>query len=142
MTRFLAKSILQQQEEEPQINLTPLIDVVFVILIMFIVVAPLLELDRVELADASGDPACKTEMAQSDCPISIHVHQNNQVWFNNQPVTLEQLPDLLKKSKERYPQIRPQLFHDKKAHFGTYQVVKNAAEAAGFQQMDIILKPA
>ena len=53
-----------------------------------------------------------------------------------------QLVDYLKQAKKRYPQAKPQIFHDKKAHFGTYQAIKNAAEAAGFQQMDIILKPA
>lgn len=39
--------------EEPAVNLTPLIDVVFVILIGFIIIAPLLEIDRIDLAEAS-----------------------------------------------------------------------------------------
>jgi len=37
-------------ETEPTINITPLIDVVFVILIAFIIVAPLLEKEQVELS--------------------------------------------------------------------------------------------
>ncbi len=36
--------------EEASINLTPLIDVVFVVLIIFILIAPMLELDRIQLA--------------------------------------------------------------------------------------------
>ncbi len=39
------------------------------------------------------------------------------------------------------PESRPQIFHDKNAKFGTYQTVKNALEAAGFSEMDLILKP-
>ena len=42
----------------------------------------------------------------------------------------------------KFPEARPQVFHDKKAEFGTYQAVKNAAEEAGFSHIDIILKPA
>jgi biopolymer transport protein ExbD len=128
--------------EEPTVNLTPLIDVVFVILIMFIVIAPLLELDRVELADAPVAMLTAASSVQESSPITIHVHQDNAIWFNNQPVTPKELARLLKEAKVRYPQARPQIFHDKKAHFGTYQSVKNAAEEAGFSHIDIILKPA
>lgn len=127
---------------EPTVNLTPLIDVVFVILIMFIVVAPLLELDRVELAFASSAPSDKSMSVQETSPIAVHVRQDNTVWVNGHQMAIGQLTDYLIQAKQRYPHARPQLFHDRKAHFGTYQSVKNAAEAAGFQQMDVILNPA
>lgn len=129
--------------EEPLVNLTPLIDVVFVILIMFIVIAPLLELDRVELADASaaGMPGSSSSV-QETSPIAIHVHEDNSIWFNRQAVIPKELVSMLKQAKLQYPQVRPQIFHDRKAHFGTYQSVKNAAEEAGFSHIDIILKPA
>jgi len=129
------------EAEEPSVNLTPLIDVVFVILIMFIVVAPLLELDRVELATSSEEPSDHVFAAQENGPITLHVKRDNTVWLNHKLVDIKSLPSLLKVAREQNPQARPQLFHDKMAHFGTYQAVKNAAEAAGFQQMDIILKP-
>jgi biopolymer transport protein ExbD len=128
--------------EEPTVNLTPLIDVVFVILIMFIVIAPLLELDRVELADGPVAMLNGASSVQESSPITIHVHQDNTIWFNNQPVNARELVGLLRQAKVKYPQTRPQIFHDRKAHFGTYQAVKNAAEEAGFAHIDIILKPA
>jgi biopolymer transport protein ExbD len=127
--------------DEPVVNLTPLIDVVFVILIMFIVVAPLLELDRVDLADAARDPMEGSIAVSENSPISIHVRKDNTVWFNQTKVNPTELTNLLIKAKKRYPKARPQLFHDRTAHFGTYQSVKNAAEAAGFEQMDVVLKP-
>lgn len=126
--------------EEPAINLTPLIDVVFVILIMFILVAPLLEMDQIDLANAASNQK-ENHAVQENSPIAIHVHKNNTISYNNQNVTPSHLTELLKQAKQRHPKARPQLFHDRQAHFGTYQTVKNAAEEAGFQQMDIILKP-
>ena len=128
--------------EEPVINLTPMIDVVFVILIMFIVIAPLLELDKVELADGPSAAGNTSMAAQESSPIAIHVHRDDTIWFNNQAVSPSQLASLLKEARVRYPNAIPQLFHDRFAKFGTYQSVKNAAEAAGYHQMDIILKPA
>jgi len=128
--------------EEPTVNLTPLIDVVFVILIMFIVVAPLLELDRVELANGAIDPLDSSISVQENSPIAIHVRQDNSILFNNKVVTIAQLTEQLKKAKKQHPGVRPQLFHDRRGHFGTYQSVKNAAESAGFKQIDVILKPA
>lgn len=128
--------------EEPVVNLTPLIDVVFVILIMFIVIAPLLELDQIELADAPSNRADRTISVQESSPITIHVHRDNSIWFNQNRVSLDQLKVALEKAKQQYPKAKPQLFHDNQAHFGTYQSVKNMTEAAGFEQLEIILKPA
>lgn len=130
-----------QTIEEPAVNLTPLIDVVFVILITFIVVAPLLELDRVELADTAFAPDDKSISVQETSPIAIYVRQDNTIVVEGHPISLPQLADYLKQAKQRYPVAKPQLFHDKRAHFGVYQGIKNAAEAAGFQQLDIILQP-
>lgn len=127
--------------EEPAINLTPLIDVVFVILIMFILVAPILELDRVDLADAGSANSGPTTEVHETSPIAIHVSKSNGITFNNKRVNLSQLPSLLVEARRKYPRARPQLFHDRQAQFGTYQSVKNAVEAAGFKTMDIILKP-
>jgi biopolymer transport protein ExbD len=136
------KTSLNKAIDEPAVNLTPLIDVVFVILIMFIVIAPLLELDKVELADAAAaDLKTSSTSVQENSPISIHVLKDNTIRFNKQVVNAEQLIKLLRDSKTRYPNARPQLFHDKSAHFGTYQSVKNAAEIAGFTQLDVVLKP-
>lgn len=127
--------------EEPQINLTPLIDVVFVALIMFIIIAPLLELDRIQLATSAQKDSKEMAVIQENSPVSIRVREDNTIWLNGKIVGPDQLLNLLKLAKKNYPNKTPQLFHDKKAHFGTYQTVKNAIELAGFEQLDIILQP-
>jgi biopolymer transport protein ExbD len=142
MTRSRISFLGQPAFEEPTVNLTPLIDVVFVILIMFIVIAPLLELDRVELAAGPTAALTAAPSVQETSPIAIHVQADNTIWFKQQPVTPNELTQQLRQAKEQFPQVNPQVFHDKRAHFGIYQSVKNAAEEAGFSQMDIILQPA
>ncbi|MEN9343782.1 MAG: hypothetical protein RLZZ453_569 [Chlamydiota bacterium] len=126
--------------EEPHINLMPLIDVVFVVLVMFVIVAPILELDRIELAQGTSGFK-ETTNVQENSPISILVDSHDALFFNKKAVSLQELKRLLIQAKGKHPREIPQLFHDKKAHFGTYQSVKNAIEEAGFEQLDIVLEP-
>ncbi len=122
------------------INLTPLIDVVFVVLILFILIAPMLELERVQLA--SGSLKEKEALAiPGEKFLTIHVQADNTILVNRSKVALAGLVPLLQALHAKNPQAIPQLFHDKKAYFGTYQAVKNAVEAAGFEELDLILEP-
>jgi biopolymer transport protein ExbD len=125
--------------QEPTINITPLIDVVFVVLIAFIVIAPLLNMDKVQLA--KGSRMHSSIHFDDASPIQIHVHGDNTIALNEQEVDLDELTRLLAIAKERNPKAKPQLFHDKKAYFGTYQEVKNRCELVGFEQLDIVLSP-
>ncbi len=134
-------SSLKSDFEETHINLTPLIDVVFVVLIIFIIIAPMLELDRIQLASAAVKESKESAPLQESSPVTIRVQENNSIQFNNRIVNEKELLQLLKEAKRAHPNKIPQLFHDKKAHFGTYQTVKNAVETAGFEQLDIILQP-
>ncbi|MBS0615156.1 MAG: biopolymer transporter ExbD [Verrucomicrobia bacterium] len=131
----------QGEFEEATINLTPLIDVVFVVLIIFIIIAPMLELDRVELANAAPSDQRQVAATPENAGITIHVHQDNTIWLKGRQVTIEELTAGLKNLKRTSGSQIPQLFHDKRAYFGTYQSVKNAVESAGFDELDIILKP-
>lgn len=127
--------------EDVSINLTPLLDVIFVVLIMFILIAPLLELDRIQLAQASAKESKQMAVVEEASPVAIYVFADNRIRFNSKFVTREHLLPLLKEAKKKYPNRTPQLFPDKKAEFGTYQAIKNAIEQAGFEQLDIILQP-
>lgn len=123
--------------DEPLINLTPLIDVVFVVLITFMLIAPVLDVDSVDLASSGGSE--KKELQTG--PIAIAVHADNSIWYQGKKVTLLELDKILRQEKRRSPRAVPQLVHDKQAQFGTYQSVKNTLEGVGFEQMDVILKP-
>jgi len=122
---------------ENLINLTPLIDVVFVVLVAFILIAPLLEIDHVELAPATI--TSENDISHKS-PITIYVREDNSIWFNQRLVSENELATILKEKKRNFPLEVPQVYHDQKATFGTYQAVKNCIETSGFLQMDVILK--
>lgn len=124
----------------PEINITPLIDVVFVILIGFIMIAPMLEMDKINLAEAGKD-AHEIE-AKAIAPLQITVRRDNSIVFNQREVTLDELKELLVYEKQKHPDERPKLMQDKHAYFGTYQDVKNVLVNLGYEELDIILNPA
>jgi len=133
--------LLNYETHDSGVNLTPLIDVVFVVLIMFILVAPLVEIDRIHLAQAGEEKKTDMTSFQENAPIKIYVYSDNTIWMNGILFSAEELRLELQKAYHRNPYVRPQLYHDKAAYFGTYQTVKNTIEAVGFEALDVILTP-
>jgi len=123
--------------EEAWINLMPLIDVVFVVLIMFIVIAPMLDIDQIDLAEGT------TRVKEADLKkeLSIHVRADNSIWFNKKQINLDELLNLLTESYSQNPLSSFQVFHDRNATFGTYQEIRNVGQKAGYGHMDVVLKP-
>lgn len=130
----------QGSQEEALLNLTPLIDVIFVILVMFMLVAPMLNLDEVDLAHARAESGLSSAQADKN-PVRIFVKQDNTLTLNERKISFDELQKALPKLKALHPSATPIVFHDKRAQFGTYQSLKNEIENAGFEQMQIVLKP-
>lgn len=124
--------------EEPTINLTPLIDVVFVVLISFMLLAPLLDIESIHLAESS--PIAEKEK-NPEHPFAISIRKDGSLWLRGQKIELGMLPNLLLVEKRRHPRLVPQVAPDKESPFGVYQEVKNTLEAAGCEEMELLLRP-
>ena len=131
------KVIFDWENDENLINLTPLIDVVFVVLISFILIAPLLEVDHIDLAHSPH----QSDKNITNTSIVLKVKEDNSILLNNRLITLNELGSLIKEIKKAHPNQVPQIYHDKKAYFGTFQSIKNIIEATGFEQLDVVLQP-
>lgn len=131
---------IEENADEGMVNLTPLIDVVFVVLIMFILVAPLVDVDRIVLAEAPQKQE-SIGAVEPSASIVIHVYADNTVHLNHKQVLLHDLKTQLLEVKRLHPGSIPTLYQDSASPFGTYQKVKNALEAAGFDQLDLVLQP-
>jgi biopolymer transport protein ExbD len=104
-------------------------------------IAPILKFDRIELAIAKEQKKEEQLPSQNRNSITIRVFEDNTITINNREVVEKELLSTLTSLKKNHPKEIPLLFHDKKANFGTYQSIKNAVETAGFDEMDILLKP-
>ncbi|MFA5250501.1 MAG: biopolymer transporter ExbD [Parachlamydiales bacterium] len=128
---------VEEAADESFLNLTPLIDIVLVVLVAFVLIAPLIEVDQVDLA---GGSVLSREAKISAALINIYVKEDNTVMLNQKALSFLELKAELERLKALYPDETPKLFEDKKSAFGTYQEVKNMVEELGFARMDVILK--
>lgn len=129
----------EDSEEDVSVNLTPLIDIVFVILMAFMIAVPLLRLDSIALAMSSSDkPVLEKEQLSS---IVIKVFIDKSITLNDQTVSLQELKTQLTLLYQQYPQVTPLLLQDGDIPFRYYQDIKSTVEASGFHELHIALQP-
>lgn len=126
-------------EENELINLTPLLDVLFVILILFIIIAPLMNLDKINLAESSSKTLTTSSMEDKNV-ISIYLHADNTVSIGNQTVQKPALRYVLQEIHKNNKHIHPRLFIDKDTSFGTFTETKDLIENCGFASLDLVVK--
>ncbi len=129
----------ENSDEAELINLTPLLDVLFLILVFFILIAPLLDFDRLQLA-ASSDNIQELSALNDSSQIKIYVQKDNSLWLGTHSISFSDLKIALSQYYLGNPHEIPQLYQDKDASFGTYQKIKNLVESIGFEELDVVLK--
>lgn len=114
----------------PEINVTPLVDVVLVLLIIFMVVTPQLENDvQVDLpAIFNVDP----DTAKSVDPLEITVSRDGGWWVEKQPVDKETLELMLREMRIAEPTRRVNVKADRELGFGKARDVFEIVRASGF----------
>lgn len=76
------------REESPQVDLTPLIDVVFILLIFFILSANFQKESTIEV----NRPSASSSTLKSESKIlTVSVDRDQNIWFNGQNINLSQL---------------------------------------------------
>ena len=90
----LKKTSHSQHSSLNELNITPLLDLVFVLLVIFIITTPQM-MNNLEMNLPSGKPPPQ----QKARPNVIAVDDNGQVVFNDQPYTLPALKDELAQLK-------------------------------------------
>jgi biopolymer transport protein ExbD len=99
MRRYSQRQSLSSLSE---INITPLLDLAFVLLIIFMITTPLLENSMNLVIPSSGEknPAIATAQVQT-----ISIDRNEAIMLNNQPVDLDALSAQLVELKQSNPDV-------------------------------------
>lgn len=129
--RFERKHDAQPMAE---INMTPLIDVMLVLLVIFIITAPLLMgAIKVNLPKAGANAASVTPQS-----IAIVVDAAGQVFVADQPQTLPTLAQTLQTSARTNPDTEVQLRADSAVPYGRVAEVMNLAHQAGLHRIGFV----
>jgi biopolymer transport protein ExbD len=127
------------QDDLPPINLTPMIDIVFNLIIFFMVSTRFTEMERtVDLSVPQvSDTSKLTETPKSR---SINVYRDGRITLDAEPVTLPQLADRLAASHRQHHQVDVVVRGDADAPFQNVAAVLTACGNAGISEMGISVR--
>ena len=120
------------------INVTPLVDVMLVLVVILIITAPLLASSiRLDLPRADGTQA-------GDAPqfVTVVLDKAGQVFVNDQPVTPPQLAERLAAAAKQNPDTEIQLRADQAVPYGRIVEVMGVAHKAGLSRIGFVAEPA
>lgn len=86
--KTVASSVMKRKKDESNIDLTPMLDVVFILLIFFVVTASFLKESAINVQgqDPNNTPPPPTEDTPQN--ILIQINDNNQVFFNQERIDI------------------------------------------------------
>ncbi|HEU4403442.1 MAG TPA: biopolymer transporter ExbD [Candidatus Polarisedimenticolia bacterium] len=119
------------------INVTPLVDVILVLLIIFMVTAPMMTrgIDVRLPKTESGSDATEERLV-------VSVDRDNTVYLNDRPVNLHLLTDRLKTEMERTGQEFVFLRADQEVSYGRIMLVMDQIKKAGADRVGMVTQPA
>ena len=116
------------------INVTPLVDVMLVLLVIFILTAPLLtSAIRLELPKAEGAQAGEAPLA-----VTLVVNGQGQIFLNDKPILLPDLATSLKAVAAHRPDTEVQLRADQSVPYGRVVEVMGVAQKAGLSRIGFV----
>jgi biopolymer transport protein TolR len=117
-----------------EINMTPLIDVMLVLVVIFILTAPLLvSAVKVDLPKAEGAKAL-------DAPkfVALTVDKTGQVYVDNKVLVAEALVAVLQGVAQKNPEAEVQLRADASVPYGRVVEVMGVAQKAGLSRIGFV----
>jgi biopolymer transport protein ExbD len=126
-------------DETPSLNLTPMIDVVFLLIIFFMVGTQYSELERsIELeVPRVTDSGALTAAPEKRV---VNVYQDGHVTLDREDVSLDQLSDRLARARQEYPEIGVIVRGDGEGRFQNVAEVLNACKQAGISELAISVR--
>ncbi len=121
------------EEEENEINITPMLDVVFIMLIFFIVTASFVKEAGIDV----NRPDAQTAVRQERANILIAISENNEIWIDRRQVDPRALRANIERLHAENPEGSVVIQADKKAVTETLIQVMDAARQAGVFNVSI-----
>ena len=120
-------------EEDNEVNLTPMLDVVFIMLIFFIVTASFVKEAGIDVNRPNAATAERKEKGN----ILVAISENNQIWIDRRQVDPRALRANIERMHAENPQGSVVIQADKEAKTGLLVEVMDAARMAGVMNVSL-----
>ena len=126
-------------DEQPSLNLTPMIDIVFLLIIFFMVGTKFTELERkigLQVPEVTeGGPLTAAPEKRV-----VNVYRDGQITLDRQPVTLEELTIELVNARSQYSELGVLVRGDAASAFQRVAEVLNSCKKAGIAELGISVR--
>jgi len=127
-----------QQGPMAEINVVPLVDVMLVLLVIFIITAPLLTHSvKIDLPKASSTP----HITRPD-HIEFGIRENGDLFWNGTPVSRQELGERFAVEAKKEPQPELHIRADRLAHYESVAQVMSVAAKSGLVRIGFMTDPA
>ena len=126
----------QTKSSLAEINITPLVDVVLVLLVIFMITAPVLQ-SGIEVAV----PKTKTVKEITEQRTVLTIDRDQQVFLGDKAVNVHDLPQLLRQSGPDPTKKVIYLRADERVPFGAFASLMDAVKQAGITNISIVTQP-
>ena len=117
-----------------EINVTPMVDVMLVLLVIFILTAPLMtSAIRLDLPQSEGGQSGAAPQA-----VSLVVDAQGALFLNDQPITPEALRQRLSEAARRSPDTELELRADQSVPYGRVVEAMGLAQKAGLSRIGFV----
>ena len=115
-----------QQDEDAEINMTPMLDIVFIMLIFFIVTAAFVKEAGIQITK----PEAEMAILKPRTSIIVGISEADEIWINHKKVDLKSVRPILERLIAENPRGTVIIAADKEAKAGLALEVLDAARAA------------
>jgi biopolymer transport protein TolR len=120
-----------------QINVTPLVDVMLVLLVIFMVTAPIIQQGvQVNLPQAKAGAIPGTEEL-----LVVTISKNGKIYLNDNPLTLSELGDKLRAIRKLQADKQVYLRADQDVRYGLVMKAVAEIKQAGIERLGMVTRP-
>lgn len=123
----------QRQEEEAAIDMTPMLDVVFIMLIFFIVTSVFIKEAGIEV----NRPDSTTATAKENVSILVAINPNNEIWIDQRRVDVRAVKSVIERMRAENPEGGVVIQADRESNVRTLTAVADAARELGIYDVSI-----
>ena len=131
------KVVRRPPEENQDVDITPLIDIVFIMLIFFIVTASFVKESGVEI----DRPKASTAVVQNQAAILIGITAEDAVWINHQPVDVQSVHAHVMRLRAENPQGGVVIQADRDSRNDMLVQVMDQIRQAGVEKIALAASP-